>query len=38
MKAEGILMHKSENIIALRATQGAKTVIQVSHCDRRFFD
>jgi len=30
MKAEGILMHRSQNIIALRATQGAKTIIQVS--------
>ena len=30
MKAEGILMHRSKNIIALRATQGTKTVIQVS--------
>ena len=29
MKAEGILMHRSKNVIALRATQGAKTVIQV---------
>lgn len=27
MKAEGILMHRSQNIIALRATQGTKTVI-----------
>lgn len=30
MKAEGILMHRSKNIIALRATQGTKTVVQVS--------
>jgi len=27
MKAEGILMHRSKNIIALRATQGTKTVV-----------
>jgi len=35
MKAEGILMHKSENIIALRATQGAKTVIQVFNLETK---
>jgi hypothetical protein len=31
MKAEGILMHRTQNIIALRASQGQKTVIQVSY-------
>jgi len=35
MKAEGILMHRSENIIALRATQGTKTVIQVFNLDSK---
>jgi len=27
MKAEGILMHRTKNIIALRATSGANTII-----------
>lgn len=35
MKAEGILMHRSKNIIALRATQGNKTVIQVFNLDTK---
>jgi len=35
MKAEGILMHISKNIIALRATQGTKTVIQVFNLDTK---
>jgi len=35
MKAEGILMHRSKNIIALRATQGTKTVIQVFNLDTK---
>lgn len=36
MKAEGILMHKERNVIAVRAPQGDNaTVIQVSHL-RRF--
>lgn len=36
MKAEGILMHRSKNIIALRATQGTKTVFQVSFFIKNF--
>jgi len=35
MKAEGILMHRSKNIIALRASQGTKTVIQVFNLDTK---
>jgi hypothetical protein len=35
MKAEGILMHRSQNIIALRASQGQKTVIQVFNLDTK---
>ena len=35
MNAEGILMHRSKNIIALRATQGTKTVIQVFNLDTK---
>ena len=35
MKAEGILMHRSKNIIALRATQGPKTVMQVFNLDTK---
>lgn len=35
MKAEGILMHRNDNIIALRATQGTKTVIQVFNLDTK---
>ena len=31
MKAEGILMHRDRNVIAVRAPQGdAQTIIQVS--------
>jgi len=30
MKADGILMHKSRNVIALRAMTGDNTVIQVT--------
>jgi len=35
MKAEGILMHRSKNIIALRANQGTKTVLQVYNLDTK---
>lgn len=35
MSAEGILMHRSKNIIALRATQGTKTVLQVFNLDTK---
>ena len=31
MKAEGILMHREQNIIAVRASTGENAVIQVSH-------
>ena len=30
MTAEGVLMHRERNVIAVRATQGEQTVIQVS--------
>ena len=30
MKAEGILMHREQNIIAVRASTGENSVIQVS--------
>jgi hypothetical protein len=35
MKAEGILMHRTQNIIALRATMDTKTVIQVFNLDTK---
>lgn len=35
MKAEALLMHRSKNVIALRATQGDKTVIQVFNLDSK---
>ena len=35
MKAEGILMHRTKNIIALRATSGANTIIQVFNLDTK---
>lgn len=35
MKAKGILMHRTKNIIALRADQGSSTVVQVFDLDTR---
>lgn len=35
MSAEGILMHRTKNVIALRATQGTKAVIQVFNLDTK---
>lgn len=35
MKAKGILMHRSKNVIALRADQGNSTVVQVFNLDTK---
>ena len=35
MKAKGTLMHRSKNIIALRADQGAGTVVQVFNLEKK---
>jgi len=35
MKAEALLMHRSKNVIALRATQGEKTMVQVFNLDTK---
>ena len=35
MKAEALLMHRTDNVIALRATQGEKTMVQVFNLDTK---